>query len=750
MGKALVALIAFVFLAAGAARAQTPPLPSTSPAAAASAVTPDEATRALEVLQDPAKRAALVETLQTIAKASPAPAPPPASSVLALRPDSLGAEFVVGAAQWAQGSSQALLAAARAVTKGPALWRGLTRLAADPFVRAEVLEVGWRSAGTLLPALLAELLLVLALRRPMAALAHRRAQTSYEPAASALEADDRRLLRRLPLALLRLALMLLPIGAFVGVALLLTFAQIGASDVTRLLLLEALKAYALCRAILALARALASSKLPRLRLLRVGDKGAAFIESWTLRLAVITVGGATLAEVVDLLGREPHMRRALVRLVALVINICLVVMVLQCRKAVANRLRVADSAPGVVATLRNRLAEVWHFAAIAVLVALWVVFATRARNDSSSALQLIVFSAAVLVLAQLFAILAFGALDRAFHARKDAPVRDGHAARYYKALRRAMSIAIGAAVAVALFEIWGVDAFGWFAPAAFGGRLLSAAVGIGVAAALAALIWDTANNALNRHLDRLTQGASYQRAARLRTLLPILRTALLVVILTVLALTALSEIGVNIAPLLAGAGIVGIAVGFGSQKLVQDIITGLFLLLENAIQVGDWVTAAGLSGSVEALSIRTMRLRAGDGSVHIVPFSSVTSVTNANRGLGNAAISVRVNYDEDIDRVEHTLKEIAAQMRQDPNFKGAMLSDIQLWGVDALDGAGATVVGQIACTDAGRWAVQREFNRRMKQRFQELGIRIAQPASTIVLAPVFRAANEREDIAASG
>ena len=113
----------------------------------------------------------------------------------------------------------------------------------------------------------------------------------------------------------------------------------------------------------------------------------------------------------------------------------------------------------------------------------------------------------------------------------------------------------------------------------------------------------------------------------------------------------LSEIGINIAPLLAGAGIIGVAIGFGSQKLVQDLITGIFLLLENAMQVGDYVTVSGLSGTVEKLSVRTIRLRAGDGSVHIIPFSSVTTVTNVNRGLGNASVSVVVDYDEDTDRV---------------------------------------------------------------------------------------------------
>jgi moderate conductance mechanosensitive channel len=169
---------------------------------------------------------------------------------------------------------------------------------------------------------------------------------------------------------------------------------------------------------------------------------------------------------------------------------------------------------------------------------------------------------------------------------------------------------------------------------------------------------------------------------------------------------------------------------------VQDLITGIFLLLENAMQVGDWVTVSGLSGTVEALSVRTIRLRAADGSVHIIPFSAVTSVTNVNRGLGNAAVSVSVAYDEDTDRVCAELKAIVSEMRADPDLSARMLSDLQLWGVDKVDGASVTITGQVVCTDSGRWPVQREFNRRMKRRFQELGIRIFNPMQAVpVLFP---------------
>jgi len=345
---------------------------------------------------------------------------------------------------------------------------------------------------------------------------------------------------------------------------------------------------------------------------------------------------------------------------------------------------------------------------------------------------------AVLVIARLAMVAVMAILDRVFRISPDLisryPGLEARANRYFPALRSTVPGIITAITLVALLEVWGIGVTTWFSSSEVGRRLLSAVATIGIASIVALAVWEAANAGMERHLARLARENRFARAARLRTFLPMLRTTLLAVILTVVALTALSELGVNIAPLLAGAGIIGIAIGFGSQKLVQDLITGLFLLLENAMQVGDAVTVSGLSGVVENLSIRTIRLRAGDGSVHIVPFSSVTSVTNTNRGIGNSAINVSVDYNEDVDHVGEVLKEIVAEMRKEPRFNSMIRGDLDLWGVDKVDATMVTIAGQIQCTDSGRWPVQREFYRRMKKRFQETGIEIARPPlATVVL-----------------
>src|SRR5207245_2335910 len=264
------------------------------------------------------------------------------------------------------------------------------------------------------------------------------------------------------------------------------------------------------------------------------------------------------------------------------------------------------------------------------------------------------------------------------------PGLETRANRYLPLLRNIVSAAIAFIGFVALLEVWGVDAIVWFYGGQIGSRLLSAVATIAIAALTAAAIWEVSNALMDRQLNALSREGHYARAARLRTFQPMLRTALLCLIVAVVGLTTLSEIGVNVAPLLAGAGIVGIAIGFGSQKLVQDLITGLFLLLENTVQVGDNVTVSGLSGIVENLSIRTIRLRAGDGSIHIIPFSSVTSVTNTNRGIGNAAISVNVAFKEDTDRVGALLQEIVREMRTEPKFRPIIRGNIDLCGMEYI------------------------------------------------------------------
>jgi len=332
----------------------------------------------------------------------------------------------------------------------------------------------------------------------------------------------------------------------------------------------------------------------------------------------------------------------------------------------------------------------------------------------------------VAVLARLLAVLAYGALDRALRVAPETAARlPGLEARVrgYEPIGRAVLTSLIALLAVvALFEAWGFEVVSWFTAGALGGRVAAALGTIAITLAIALAIWESANIAMQHHLARLAREAQAARSARLRTLLPMLRTTLLVSICTVAGLVVLSEIGINTAPLLAGAGVVGLAIGFGSQKLVQDIITGLFLLLENTMQVGDVVSLGGMSGTVEALSIRTIRLRALDGSVHIVPFSAVTTVTNQTRDFGYAVVDVSVGLNEDPGRVAGIIREVAKEMRAEPRWDSAIRDDLDVLGVEKFLDTALVLRTRIKTVPGQRWAVARELNQRIKVRFDELAV----------------------------
>ena len=645
---------------------------------------------------------------------------------------------------------------ARSLTHFPAFYYWIVRTANDPAAYDQLLDIAWKLALVFGCALAAEWLIFRLIKRPVALLEARIPPAARAPAHTLAMADPpssaadvtatgelhRRHLSlahawqslvRLPFVLGRLALEMLPVLTFVGVATMLLGTGIGDLATTRLVILAVVNAYALSRGLICVVRALAGP----FGLFRVSAETAAYIEIWARRIVTVAVSGIAFANVALLLGLHRAGYAALLRLVMLVVHLFVVVIILQCRRPVAEAIRAPAGREGTAARMRNRLAGLWHYLAITLDLALWAVWALNIHNGYTLLLQYFVGTVAVVLITRLAGIVVLSLIDRGFRVSPDIlqrfPGLEARANRYLPLLRRIVASVIAFIGFVALLEVWGVDAIVWFYGGQIGSRLLSAVVTIGIAALAAAAIWEIANALMDRQVNALSRDGHYARAARLRTFQPMLRTALLCLIVTVVGLTALSEIGVNVAPLLAGAGIVGIAIGFGSQKLVQDLITGLFLLLENTVQVGDNVTVSGLSGTVENVSIRTIRLRAADGAVHIVPFSAVTTLTNASRGAGNAAVSVNVAYKEDTDRAGQILKDIVDEMRREAEYRSMIRGELELWGVDRVDGAMASIVGQIRCTDAGRWPVQREFNRRMKRRFQECGIEIAAASQTILI-----------------
>jgi len=559
------------------------------------------------------------------------------------------------------------------------------------------------------------------------------------PSARPIPVHHWTLLQRLPSALLRCSFALLPLIVFMIVTTVLMSIFIDESTPQGRSVAALIDVYLVCRGILIAGGFFIAARAPALRLIQMSDDAARFAHDWLVRIVCVAGAGAAFAEAAAPLGMTDTAHDAILKTVALVVHVLIAMVILKCRVPVAAWIRERLKGRRSFVLLGNWIADVWAGLAVFFVMALWFVWALDVRNGYRTLFHLFGVSVFVLVVARMVAIVAFGALGRIFDTAggdedlSSKSIAHQHAYRYYPLLRRVVRTVIIVITLMTLLQVWGIHVLTLFSSGGVGHRLASALVTIGVAAAFAVIVWEGANVMVEQRLETWTTSGDRLRAARLRTLLPMMRSALFIVIAMVVVLTGLSEIGVNTAPLLASASIFGVALGFGSQKLVQDLITGIFLLMENAMQVGDSVTLAGVSGTVEYLSIRTVRLRGSDGSLFTVPFSSVSTVNNTNRGIGNAAVRVSIALGQDVKLAGDTLKEIGASLREDDGFKDGILSDFSLWGVDAVDGSSVTLAGQIQCRDSARWGVQREFNQRIVDRFTEHGIEIANPQRNFVI-----------------
>ncbi|MFN3594051.1 MAG: mechanosensitive ion channel family protein [Thiobacillaceae bacterium] len=218
---------------------------------------------------------------------------------------------------------------------------------------------------------------------------------------------------------------------------------------------------------------------------------------------------------------------------------------------------------------------------------------------------------------------------------------------------------------------------------------------------------------------------------RVETLARVIRYVATVILVIAVVMEILYLLGISIAPLLGAAGVVGIAVGFGAQSLVKDFFTGFFLLLENQIRVGDFVAVGGERGLVEEITLRHVRLRAMDGTVHFIPTGLIDKVSNMSLEFSRAMIDVGVAYREDLDEVFQAIRDTGAEMRADPEFGPKILEDLELMGVENWADSAVVIRARFKVVPLEQWNVRREFLRRLKKTFDARGIEIPYPHLTL-------------------
>jgi len=218
-----------------------------------------------------------------------------------------------------------------------------------------------------------------------------------------------------------------------------------------------------------------------------------------------------------------------------------------------------------------------------------------------------------------------------------------------------------------------------------------------------------------------------ERQKRATTISRVLRMLTTVVVMSIAILIVLRELGVDITPILTGAGIVGLAVGFGAQNLVRDVISGFFLIMENQVRVGDVAIINGKGGLVEAIRLRTVVLRGLDGTVHIIPNGHITELSNMTKDFSFALLDVGVAYKEDTDRVVEVLKEVGAELQNDSGYAQNILGPLEVLGVDKFDDSAVIIKVRMKTVPIQQWAIGRELRRRIKKAFDQRGIEIPFP-----------------------
>jgi small conductance mechanosensitive channel len=669
-------------------------------------------------LEDPERREEIVARLRALIDAAApdggaaTPGPGPVDSAVA---------FV---RQLGEQAGRAVRGIAAQIEAIPGRLRGLEEALLDPERRARLLTEVGLVLGLSLLALAVLAAVAFALRRPREAIARRRDGVALSPQARVG----------------RLGLRLVLDGVAPGAALLVTFVGISllpmsaAAGTVTVALVSAVVATA------AFPRLLDAVLAPRdaeLRLVPVADGAAQQLARGLTRLAAVAIVGYSAVAAVAALGAEVDLLDALRGLYALVLLVASVGFVLRFRRWPHGDLpEPARDAPRtgwrrVIGTL----ARLWWVAALVYSIGLYTLWVGGAADAFGRALR-----ATGLTLAAVAAgIVAFGLVgfglrklaSRVASATRSLPAIRRRVPQYLTICRVALGSMLALLVAGFVFEAWGVRAL-LLLQTTLMQTTLTAGLGV-LAVVLLALVTIDVSTALTEAYLARREAGEEENLAKVRTLVPLAQKAIKLVVWVLAVVTVMGQVGISIGPILASIGVLGLAVGFGAQTLVKDVITGVFILLEDAVSVGDVVTIGGTGGLVEAINLRTIRLRDLSGVVHTIPYSTVGAFANLTKEFSYYLVECGVAYREDVDEVFGVLREIGAGMQSDPEFGPSILEPIEILGLDRFADSAVVLRARLKTRAARQWAVGREFNRRMKRAFDERGIEIPFPHRTVYI-----------------
>lgn len=615
---------------------------------------------------------------------------------------------------------------------------------------------GWRIIAEIVIFLLVGVLAEWAYRRASALAGLQRARSTPETLAS-----------RLGLLGLQALIDLFGIIVFALVAISLMYMSGSRISAQPLLFMTIIWGVIGLRLVSLVSRFIFAPKISWLRAVPLSDQAARAIHARVLLLATAIVIARRIGLYLSDIGLDFGLLYLFIGAAWVTVVLMIVGVIWQARALVAAFLRGATPSNGGARSLSQSLASNWHVLASAYVIVLFfaaVLIAFGTTRDPVAALVISWLLPAIVPLADLglrrlvagmfgsrgkpeegageevTAAAPAGTAAEAGDSAVGQLAQAGDEGSYQSIALRNLRILLGVGVGIAFVNLWGIDVQG-FAEQLVGERVARALVDITIISLLAYAVWGFAKAAVERHVrDEALESAETSKGVvsapgttRLRTLLPLLRKFVFITLLAVVIMTALSSLGVNVGPLVAGAGMVGIAIGFGAQALVRDIVSGMFFLLDDAFRMGEYVEVGGAKGVVEKMSIRSLQLRHHNGPVHTIPFGEIKQLTNYSREYVIMKFELRLPFETDIDKVRKIIKKIGKDMLQDPELAPLMLGPLKSQGVMHIDDSALVIRCKFTAIPGQQFLVRRQAFTRIQKAFEENDIHFA-PRRVIVEA----------------
>jgi small-conductance mechanosensitive channel len=500
------------------------------------------------------------------------------------------------------------------------------------------------------------------------------------------------------------------------------------------------------------ARIIMAPARPALRLLPLQDRDAKFLYRWIVQISLIAAVFVTCDIVFLNAGRSEALYNLFFILSGLSVSILMIVMIWQSRHRVAEAI-CAEASEGVCvdATLRIKFARTWHYFAILYVAGsgtFWLINVLLGSRGRIINLIVGLFLIPIFIgldqwvqrllkiaSGQLPEVIDLSGEEKPSPTDDEAPEDKKASIQHFAPLIiKIFRFALGALLFFLVLGLWGIDLSI--------GRIFAAdALKTIMVLILGYVIWEFVKSRIDRKLQEEMPEEDEEKeeggagGSRIGTLLMLLRKFVMAVMFVMVSLIVLSNLGVNIGPLIAGAGVIGLAIGFGAQTLVKDIIAGIFFLIDDAFRVGDYIETAGTKGMVEHISLRSLRLRHPRGPVFTIPFGSMGTVKNNSRDYIISKLDFRVRYDTNVDKVRKIIKKINKIIMKDEEMGPVLLGKIKSQGVRELDDSAMIMRVKFKTIPGEQFVVRREVFRMMQESFRENGIEFAHRNVTVYLPP---------------